>query len=126
MNLKSYKYSDEHSQSLEKRIRESYNTLPYSDQIHFLSEIFENAEYLFMSSGISSIAHGIFNAEMNLRETKAPSDNFEKADILYDLEKKLCGIGKTLYELQAAETKARYDKLKDISVPISSSIISQN
>jgi hypothetical protein len=125
MNLKPYKYSTEQSQATEKRILEVFNALPYSDQLHFLSEIFENAEYLFMSSGVSAISHGLFNREMSLRSSTLSEEILEKSDLLYSLEQKLENIGKILFEISSAETKKRYDSLA-LKNQISPTSISQN
>ena len=125
MNLKSYTYSSEQSQATEKRILEVFNALPYSDQLHFLSEIFENAEYLFMSSGVNAISHGIFNREMSLRSSTLSEEILEKYDLLYSLEQKLENIGKILFEISSAETKKRYDHLA-LKNQISPASISQN
>jgi hypothetical protein len=125
MNLKPYTYSSEQSQATEKRILEVFNALPYSDQLHFLSEIFENAEYLFMSSGVSAISHGLFNREMSLRSSTLSEEILEKSDLLYSLEQKLENIGKILFEISSAETKKRYDSLA-LKNQISPTSISQN
>ena len=121
MNLKSYKYSDEFSQKTCSRILEIFEDLPYSDKLHFLGKITENAEYLFLSSVCNDVAHALFEKEMTFRTIPITQENEIKVDVLYDLEKTLEAIGEALHKIQAAETKKRYD-----SLAIPSTTISQN